>query len=77
MSEFVQTDPISISEKWTQKPVHIPINGDSFPTPEDYLGVGGDCSSEDGKGYSTLNALSSDKGRLSNFLEASSQVGPH
>ncbi|XP_064107541.1 cytoplasmic dynein 2 intermediate chain 1-like [Macrobrachium nipponense] len=72
LTEEIQTEPVVMRNKWTQKPVHISIGKDNeLPGPEDYMGVGGDMGPLTFSGAATGKSSTS---RLTSFLTSASQV---
>lgn len=77
LSQETQTESPLKLDKWTQKPISVNVGPDmkSPPTPQDYLGVGGDMPPQEGGSEDSFGASAAgDVGRLTKFLSAASQV---
>ena len=76
LSQETQTDPVELLNKWTQQPICVDVgpNMVKVPTPEDYLGVGGDISSSQTTDQPFGHRAAGDVARLTKFLSAASQV---
>ncbi|XP_047741391.1 cytoplasmic dynein 2 intermediate chain 1 isoform X2 [Hyalella azteca] len=75
LSQETQTDVIGTLSKWTQRPISVNVsNLTQPPTPQDYLGVGGETVEFSNEIDSFASSASSNVGRLTKFLGAASQV---
>lgn len=74
LSQESQTEPIVMLDKWTQQPISVDVkNLLEPPTPQDYLGVGGEMGDKtDIESFASKS--SGNAGHLTKFLSAASQV---